>query len=195
MLIFLTAVEGAFAVKSTTDDALIERIAKGDMDAFCMLYENVSGSIYGFVLSIVKNAYVAEDVLQDTFLTIHQTAGSYKPMGKPMAWILTIARNLALMKLREDGRVAALDTVQIEQGEAFSRIQAVEDRVLIEKLLTALDSEERQIVMLHAVSGLKNREIALLLGLPLNTVLSKYHRAIKKLKALAEREGASNAKR
>lgn len=116
-------------------------------------------------------------------------------MGKPMAWILTIARNLALMKLREDGRVAALDTVQIEQEEAFSRIQAVEDRVLIEKLLTALDSEERQIVMLHAVSGLKNREIALLLGLPLNTVLSKYHRAIKKLKALAEREGASNAKR
>ena len=95
MLIFLTAVEGAFAVKSTTDDALIERIAKGDMDAFRMLYENVSGSIYGFVLSIVKNAYVAEDVLQDTFLTIHQTAGSYKPMGKPMAWILTIARNLA----------------------------------------------------------------------------------------------------
>ena len=74
MLIFLTAVEGAFAVKSTTDDALIERIAKGDMDAFRMLYENVSGSIYGFVLSIVKNAYVAEDVLQDTFLQFLRTS-------------------------------------------------------------------------------------------------------------------------
>lgn len=189
MLVFFTALENTFAARSTADDALIRRIADGDMDALRALYEIVSGSVYGFALSITKDAQDAEDVLQDTFLSIHRTAADYRAMGKPMAWILTMARNHALMRLRDRGRTAGLDHLQLENSEALSRIETVENRVLVERLLTALDGQERQIVMLHAVSGLKNREIAALLALPLNTVLSKYRRAIKKLQVKAEREG------
>lgn len=191
MLIYVAALEAEFSALSTVDDALIEGIADGDMEAFRQLYECASGSIYGFALSITKNAHDAEDVLQDTFLTVHRSAAGYQPMGKPMAWILTIARNHARMRLRSNARTTGYDDPQFQSDEALARIESVENRILIRELMTALDSEERQIVMLHAASGLKNREIAALLEMPLNTVLSKYHRAIKKLRIKAKEEGLS----
>lgn len=191
MLIYVSALEAEFSALSTVDDALIERIADGDMEAFRQLYERTCGSIYGFALSITKNAHDAEDVLQDTFLTVHRSAAGYQPMGKPMAWILTIARNHTRMRLRSNGKTTGCDDLQLQSDEALARIESVENRILIRELMTALSREERQIVMLHAACGLKNREIAALLQLPLNTVLSKYHRAIKKLRIKAKEEGLS----
>lgn len=191
MLIFLTVLEDAFSALSTVDDALIARIADGDMEAFRMLYETASGCVYGFALSITKNTQDAEDVLQDTFLTVHKAAATYQPMGKPMAWVFTITRNNALMRLRNHDKTSELELFSLVSSEAFSQIENVENQLLIETLIRTLNYEERQIVMLHATSGLKNREIAALLELPLNTVLSKYHRAIKKLRMTAEKEGLS----
>lgn len=72
-------------------EALLEeymaQIAKGDHDALAALYQHTNASIYGFALSILKNASDAEDALHDCFLDIYQAAGSYRPQGKPMAWI------------------------------------------------------------------------------------------------------------
>lgn len=184
MVIFIAALREEFSPLAKVEDGLIQRIASGDGKAFRQLYEIASAGVYGFALSITKNTYDAEDVLQDTFLTVHRAASGYEPMGKPMAWILTIARNCALSQLRKAGKAGEAGEFQEED----SRLGAVEDRALIETLFSVLDGEERQIVMLHAVSGLKNREIAALLELPLNTVLSKYHRAMKKLREKGERE-------
>ena len=82
------------------DDALILRIAQGDTAALEVLYRQTSSSIYGFALSILRDPVAAEDVMQDTFVSVMQSAPGYQPSGKPMAWLLTIARNLALMRLR-----------------------------------------------------------------------------------------------
>ena len=182
MVHVLMALEAEFSAKSTVDDTVIQEIANGNMVAFHRLYENISGSVYGFALSITKNTYDAEDVLQDTFLTIYRKAADYQPHGKPMAWILTIARNLALMKLRAQKKEIGLEESQVENSIAFSKIEEAEAKTMLQTFLGILNDEERQIVMLHTVSGLKNREIAALMEIPLNTVLSKYHRAIKKLK-------------
>ena len=182
MIPVLIILDAEFSAKSTVDDTVIQEIAKGNMDAFYRLYESVSGSVYGFALSITKNTYDAEDVLQDTFLTIHRTAGNYQPQGKPMAWIITIARNLALMKLRAQKKEIRVEESQVENSLAFSKIEEAEEKTMLRTFLNMLNDEERQIVMLHTVAGLKNREIAALMKIPLNTVLSKYHRAIKKLK-------------
>ena len=120
--------------------------------------------------------------MQDTFLTIYRKAGDYQLHEKPMAWIFTIARNSALMKLRTPKKEIGLEESQVENSIAFSKIEEAEAKIMLQAFLDMLNDEERQIVMLHTVSGLKNREIAALMGIPLNTVLSKYHRAIKKLK-------------
>lgn len=82
-------------------DSLILRVAAQDSAALHDLYEKTSSAIYAFSLSILKNTHDAEDVLHDCYLNLCSAAGSYRPTGKPMAWILTVARNLCLMKLRE----------------------------------------------------------------------------------------------
>lgn len=192
MLLLLSALEEQFSKAKSVDDGLIERIKHGDMDAFRNLYEIASSGVYGFALSILNNTHDAEDVLQDTFLTVHKSVSTYTSMGKPMAWIFTITRNHAMMRLREKKRDNEFEEIQNladEENSSLCRIEDAENRMLIELLMTTLESEERQIVMLHASAGLKNREIASLLELPLNTVLSKYHRAIKKLRTAAEKEG------
>lgn len=168
-------------IKRPVDEELILKIADGDMDALHSLYEAVSGSVYGFALSIVKNKYDADDVLQDTFLRVYSNAADYKSRGKPLAWILTIARNSALSKLRECGKTESLDD-QLSEPMDFSSVNDAERRILLETLFGSLNEEEKQILILHAVSGMKYREIASFMEIPLNTVLSKYHRAVKRLK-------------
>ena len=162
------------------DEKWLERIARGDRDAFHALYEAYRGMVFGFALSMLRSTPDAEDAVQDTFLRIREAAHLYKPQGKPKAWILTIVRNVCLMQLRSGKRTAALP--EGEQIADLSRISDRDDRMALETAFSALSEEECRIVVLHAVSGLKHREIAKLLERPLSTVLSKYSRGIAKLR-------------
>jgi RNA polymerase sigma-70 factor (ECF subfamily) len=94
-----------------------------------------------------------------------------------MAWLLTITRNLVRMKLRQSAKHAELDDAQWEAIPADIPTVTPEDRHLLQTALATLTDEDRQVVMLHSVTGLKHREIATLLAMPLATTLSKYHRA------------------
>lgn len=181
MLHILTTIQAEYSVKRPIDDQLIPLIAKGDMEAFHELYESASKSVYGFALSILKNSHDAEDVLQETFLKVYYSSAEYVPQGKPMAWIFTITRNLALTKLRENSKRTDYDDAHPESID-FSSVSSADERMLIESVFSVLTDEEKQVLVLHAVSGMKHREIASVLELPLNTVLSKYHRAVKKLR-------------
>ena len=145
------------------DDALILRIAQGDTAALEVLYRQTSSSIYGFALSILRDPVAAEDVMQDTFVSVMQSAPGYQPSGKPMAWLLTIARNLALMRLRraESKNLSFDELFHVE--DTHDAYQTTENHMVLEKVLHTLTDGERQIVMLHALSGLKHREIADLL--------------------------------
>ena len=167
-------------------ESCIERISGGDKDALCTLYEQTKSAVFGFALSIVQNAQDAEDILQDTFISVYTNACNYKMLGKPLGWMLTIARNLALMKLRQ--RKKAVDIPQDEWSLFIAHAQPIsnEDKLVLEAALKRISPEESQIVMLHAVTGFKHKEIAQVLGLPLSTVLSKYNRALKKLKTALE---------
>ncbi len=184
MLFFclVPAKESAVPDKEALLEEYMAQIAKGDHDALAALYQHTNASIYGFALSILKNASDAEDALHDCFLDIYQAAGSYRPQGKPMAWIFTIVRNRCLQKLRERGRTADIPPEDWEPYLKSCDSVTPEDRLLIGACMERLTQEERQIVVLHAVSGFRHREIAQILQLPLPTVLSKYHRALKKLK-------------
>ena len=159
----------------------IARIAGGDKDALADLYSRTRPAVYGFALSILKNEHDAEDVLHDAYLQIWQAAGSYQGQGKPMAWILTITRNLALSRLRQQSRTEPLTMEDCQDRFADRETVSHEDRMPLSALLAALEDTERQIVALHALSGLKHREIAEMFQMPISTVLSVYHRAMKKL--------------
>lgn len=163
-------------------DQYLSQIASGDSVALGKLYEETSPAIYGFALSILKNKSDAEDILQDLYVRVYQSASTYRTKGKPMAWLLTMTRNLCLMRIREQKKTNLLPSDEIYQ--VYEQAVTDEDRMVLESLLKDLKDEERQIVVLHSLTGLKHREIASLLELPLPTVLSKYNRALKKLRNL-----------
>lgn len=165
-------------------DTCIRKIAAGDQAALAELYEQTHAAVYSFALSILKNRQDAEDVVQDTYIQIWNAAGGYTSEGKPLAWIFTIARNLARMRIRAQSRTVAV--APEDWQSLFSDEPAVtpEDRLLLAALLETLSDEERQILVLHIMTGLKHREIAELLNLQLNTVLVKHSRALKKLRSV-----------
>ena len=176
----------------TEEDDLLVRVGQGDRQALEALYRLTSRAVYGCLLSIVKNPHDAEELMQDTYLQLVSSAGSYRPQGKPRGFILAVARNLGLMRLREERRFPAAGEEETETLPADgNEAGRAEDRLVLECAMRVLGDEERQVVMLHAVAGLKHRETAALMGLPLSTVLSRYHRALGKLqKALMEGETA-----
>ena len=88
------------------------------------------------------------------------------------------------MKLREQQKTTDISSEAWLSISATAKGLTPEDRLLLTKTLDELGDQERQIVMLHAVAGFKHREIAQLLEIPLPTVLTKYHRSIKRLNTL-----------
>ncbi len=172
-------------------DSLLENciagIATGDRGALASLYEETHESIYGFALSIVQNPHDAEDVVQDAYVKIWESANGYQPLGKPLAWIFTITRNTALMSLRRQTKATPADPADWEEIFAEEPAVSSEDRVVLSGVMSLLGEEDREIVILHVVAGMKHKEIAALMGMKLSTVLSRYNRALGKLrKALEE---------
>ncbi len=183
----MSGVKDPEADKQTLDD-LIVSVGGGDREAFAELYGRTRAAVYAMALSYLKSAEDAEDAAQDTFVRIYDAAGGYVPKGSPMAWILTITRNLSLMRMRRRMREGELSPEEWDAIPEGASGVTSEDRIVLGEAMQALTDDERRIVLLHASSGLKHRETAKLLELPLSTVLSKYNRAIKKLRVALKGE-------
>lgn len=169
-------------------ERLLIQIGGGDREALGKLYSLTRGAVYALALALLHNAQEAQDTAQDAFIKVWEGAPGYRAQGSPMAWMLTITRNLALSRLRQSGRRVELSDEEWDAIPAAAPNVSTEDRQVLQQALGMLSGEERRIVLLHAVTGLKHREIAQLLELPLSTVLSKYHRGLKKLKSLMKGE-------
>ena len=190
MLSMLTTTEYAPAEERRELQRLLQCIACGDRDALASLYRRTRTAVYGLALSYLRNAHDAQDATQDVYVQVWDRAEQYRPTGSPMGWLLTVCRSLCLIRLRREERHAVLSD---EEWDAIPMRECgldTDERVLLQHALAGLGDEERRIVLLHAVTGLKHREIAALLELPLPTVLSKYHRALKKMRSCLEGDDA-----
>ena len=193
MLTLATLVDESAILKKRLNikinDNLFEQIADGNMEALETLYSSTERTLYAYLLSLTRDHNLAVDLLQETYIKVMGAAHLYQPQGKPMAWIFSIAKNLFLDELRKRNR-----EVVVGETEAFDKINLSyemhpENRVVLEAALKELTETERSIILLFSVSGLKHREIASLLNLNLSTVLSKYHRGLKKLRTFLEEGG------
>lgn len=169
-------------------EALLAGIARGDQAAFADFYQATDRAVYAYALSLTRNHHDAQDVMMDAYLKIRSAAHLYRPDGKPMAWVFTIVKNLVRDRWRMGEREELMGDVP--EGElAIPDTDRSDAAIVLRQAMRVLSREEREIVLLHAVSGLKHREIAAMLERPLSTVLSRYHRALGKLRAaLAEEE-------
>ncbi len=161
----------------------IEKIANKDILALEMLYNETRTLVYNYALSITKNCSDAEDIMQDTYVNINKHADKYDPRNKPLAWILKITKNLSLNKIKSKKIKETVDlndvenTIKNKENDAFNKL-------LIKNIIELLEDEERQIFILNTIDNFKFREIANLMNLKLSTVLSKYHRAVKKIRLI-----------
>ena len=179
MLSLLMTTEYAPAEDRHELQQLILRVAGGEREALAELYQRRRSAVYGLALSYLKNAHDAQDITQDVYVQVWDCAEQYRPTGSP-----------CLMRLRREERHAALSEEEWDAIPAQECGLDADERTLLQQALASLADEERRIVLLHAVTGMKHREIAALLELPLPTVLSKYHRALKKLRAYLEGDNA-----
>ena len=182
MLSMLMTTEYAPAEDRHELQQLLIHIAGGEREALAELYQRTRSAVYGLALSYLKNAHDAQDLTQDVYVQVWDRAEQYRLIGSPMA----VCRNLCLMRLRLEERHAALSEEEWDAIPARECGLDADERALLQGALASLTDEERRVVLLHAVTGLKHREIAALLELPLPTVLSKYHRALKKMRSFLE---------
>lgn len=190
MLSMLMTTEYAPAEDRHELQQLLIHIAGGEREALAELYQRTRAAVYGLALSYLKNAQDAQDLTQDVYVQVWDCAAQYRSTGSPMGWLLTVCRNLCLMRLRREERHAALSEEEWDAIPAQECGLDADERALLQGALASLADEERRIVLLHAVTGMKHREIAALLELPLPTVLSKYHRALKKMRIFLEGDDA-----
>jgi RNA polymerase sigma-70 factor (ECF subfamily) len=177
--------------KNTIIEQCLISLAENKLEAMDRLYETISKDVYAFAISKVRDKFDAEDITQDTFIRVYENAKLYTPIGKPLAWIFTIETNVINRYFNLKNRNNNIEDESIlEQVEDSSNIDESKEikNDYLRKLLLNLSEIEREIISLHLVSDLKFREIAKLLNKPLSTILSKYNRAIKKLKQIVKEE-------
>ena len=179
----LTTTEYAPALDRSALERLLIAVAAGEQEALAELYHRTRAAVYGMALSYLHNAHDAQDLTQDVFVRVWGCGAQYRPTGSPMGWLLAVCRNLCLMQLRSENRHTPLTDAEWDAIPAEETGLSADERTLLQQALAGLGEEERRVVLLHAVTGLKHREIAALLELPLPTVLSKYHRALKKMRS------------
>ena len=172
--------------KNREAERAILRMSSGELEAMGELYELIKADAFAFALSRTSSIEDAEDITHETFVQIWKCAKQYKPMGKPLSWVFAIEMNMIRRQYNLRKRVIPLVEYESIADEDEFAHRVIENEFL-RQLMCSLDEEERTIISLHAVSGLKHREIAELMKKPLSTILSKYNRAIKKLQEKAQK--------
>jgi RNA polymerase sigma-70 factor (ECF subfamily) len=176
---------------STGDGAeLLLACANGDEEALGSLYDRYGKLSYGVALRVLRNATLAEDAVQDAFLTVWRQAASYdRARGKVSTWILTLVHRRAVDLVRRQRRFNA---VAMEPPAApLTPVESLEEVALRSELqaaLQTLSSAEREVVDLAYWDGLTQSQIAGALGIPLGTVKSRTFTALAKLREATEPE-------
>ena len=173
--------------------AAIARVAGGDRAALRLVYSETSAKLFGVCLRILGDRSEAEDVLQDVYLTVWRKAASFdEAVASPITWLVAIARNRSIDRLRSAGPRAhapleAAAEVPDEGLSALERLEIGEDQARLKNCLQEL--EERQSVAIRSafLDGFTYEELAMRNRVPLGTMKSWIRRGLLKLRACLER--------
>ena len=164
----------------------VARAKEGDREAVRFLYLQYADNIYGYVRSIVRDDFEAEDVTQQVFAKLITVIGKYQEREVSFsAWILRVARNVAVDHLRRRRAVPCEEVRELEPGaeEDVSRNRSL----MLRDALAALPEEQREVIVLRHLVGLSPGEIAGRLGRTEPSIHGLHHRGRGALRtALAE---------
>jgi RNA polymerase sigma-70 factor (ECF subfamily) len=184
------------------DDAELVKafVENADERAFRTLVERHQERIYGFLLGMVRDTTVADDLFQDTFVkavrAMRRKKGSYEAQGRWLQWVMRIARNTALDHLRSRKRARARFAMENEEGfeldqimtdgepDAVEELQRKEQAKWLYACIDRLPPEQREVVLLRHESELTFREIADLTDCSINTALGRMRYALLNLRKM-----------
>ncbi|WP_411837198.1 sigma-70 family RNA polymerase sigma factor [Paracoccus sp. ME4] len=170
-------------------ETLIARIALGDREAFDALYDATSAKLHAVCLQVLKDRPEAEETLQEVYIRVWQSAARYASNGlSPMTWLITIARNRAIDRLRARGSrpaTAPEDAASMiactAPGPESATIMAEERRMLDECLSRLADAQAGAVRAVY-LEGVTYADLAAREGMPINTVRSWLRRSLLRLK-------------
>lgn len=169
---------------------LLERCRSGDALAWEALVRRFQGRVYGLALHYLRNGEEARDVAQDVFIRVYQRLDSFEG-GEFLPWLLHVARNAAVDRLRRLRARPPLQDVSIEDGPQLAGSGASPEQAsaegerkrLLYRALGAVGAKHREILILKEIEGLKLEEISSMLGVPVGTLKSRSSRARLELAA------------
>jgi len=182
---------------SKTDEQLVKAYAQGDNDAFDTLLKRHQERVFNYILRIIKNEDVANDIFQETFvkaiLTIKQ--GRYTENGKFPAWISRIAHNLIIDYYRQE-KSENLQSADLEDANILNRKElcesTIEDIIIsdqirndVKYLINELPPLQKEVLTMRYYQNLSFKEIAELTNVSINTALGRMRYAIINLRRIA----------
>lgn len=192
-----------------SDEALMIRYQRGDQTAFAVLVRRHQGALYNFAFRQLRIPQMAEDVVQEAFVRVVQSASDFKHEARFLTWVYTIVRNLCIDNLRKHAlrRHPSLDESRGDEGGPTlgehtadpnaSTERAATGSELKERIVAAVDKlpdDQREVFLMREVSNLPFKEIAEITGVPENTVKSRMRYALERLQeALSEYEEYARA--
>ena len=181
-----------------TDDMLVALYSKGNDKAFDELLSRYQGKIFNYILFIVRNQELAEDIFQETLVKaiVTMQQGRYTADGKFGAWITRIAHNLVIDSFRQE---RSENTISNDESEVDLlndadlcddnvEMQMVNDQTLIDvrRLVDALPDNQREVVYMRYYQDLSFKEIAEIVGVSINTALGRMRYALLNMRKIAE---------
>jgi RNA polymerase sigma-70 factor (ECF subfamily) len=174
--------------------AALHRAGAGDEAALRFVYQATSAKLFGVLIRILGDRSEAEDVLQEVYLTVWRKARSFDAaLASPITWLVAIARNRAIDRVRAKGRamaplpIEAASEVADETPSAAERMEGDDERRKLDHCLEELEERHAGAIRSAFLDGLTYEELATRAGVPLGTMKSWIRRGLMKLRTCLER--------
>ena len=179
-----------------SDQELVNRFLEGDQDSLEVLIKRHKNRVYTYIVLIVKNHALAEDIFQETFIKVIKSLqeGKYKDNGKFISWVMRIAHNLIIDHFRKEKQMSMVSNDDNEfsvfNSKKFAE-ETVEDMLVfnqicndVRTLIDELPDDQKQVVLLRHYGGLSFKEIADQTNVSINTALGRMRYALINLRKI-----------
>ena len=177
-------------------------VADKDLEAFRSLYDTTSAKLFGFALRILVKRELAEEVLQESFVSVWNNAGTYQAgLAAPMTWMTTIVRNKAFDLLRRAQHAVEIDADSFDKDvmeamessdpSPLALLQLTDEAQGLARCMTRLEGLHRQAIALAFYHDLSHSEVAEQLRLPIGTVKTWIRRGLERLRLCLQKQEAA----
>lgn len=185
------------AAQKITDQELVKRYLKGSETSFEILLKRHKNRVFTYILLLVKDRDLAQDLFQDTFVRAIDTikGGKYKEEGKFLPWIMRIAHNLVIDHFRKDNKMpkvreteefSVLSTISTKDRNVEENLVREQIHTDLRKLVKLLPYDQREVLLMRHYGKMSFKEIADLTGVSINTALGRMRYALINLKRMIE---------